>query len=120
MKQRLKAGDSFGESALLKRGLRDSTFKADFNCEFATLHYTKIKKSFAKLYDDLLTPKVHFFQNIATFNHLSRKKTLTYYKQMEKIKFSRQEAVYRTGEPVDSVYIIWKGEFELIKKLNEN
>ena len=67
-----------------------------------------------------MTPKVHFFQNIATFNHLSRKKTLMYYKHMEKIKFSRQEAVYRTGEPVDSVYIIWKGEFELIKKLNEN
>ena len=39
---------------------------------------------------------------------------------MEKRKFVRQETVYKAGDPVDAVYIIKKGEFELVKRLNEN
>ena len=38
---------------------------------------------------------------------------------MEKLKFVRQETVYQTGEPTDAVFIIWKGEFELLKKLSD-
>ena len=41
-----KTGEYFGEMALLKRGIRESTFKADYNCELASLHYSKVKKSF--------------------------------------------------------------------------
>ena len=32
MQYRFNTGDFFGEMALLKRGLRDSTFKAEYNC----------------------------------------------------------------------------------------
>ena len=39
---------------------------------------------------------------------------------METQKFVRQETVYKSGSPVDAVYIVKKGEFELIKKLNVN
>ena len=61
--QIIEAGEAFGESALLKRGKRLATVKAELNCEFASLHYTNIKKSLTKIDDDYMTPKIHFLQN---------------------------------------------------------
>ena len=103
--------------ALLKRSTRNATVKAELNCEFASFHYTKIKKSLTKIDDDYLTPKIHFLQNIPAFKGLTRKKTLAYYRLMQKFKFTRGQTVYMAGQPVESVFIILKGEFELVKKL---
>ena len=36
---------------------------------------------------------------------------------MTKVKFTRGEKVYETGDPINCVYIVKKGEFELLKKL---
>ena len=36
---------------------------------------------------------------------------------MTKVKFTRGEKVYETGDPINCVFIVKKGEFELLKKL---
>ena len=60
MKYEINQGESFGEVALLKRTKRQATVKSELNCQFATLHYSNIKKSLTKIDDDYMTPKIHF------------------------------------------------------------
>ena len=84
MKYEINQGESFGEVALLKRTKRLATVKSELNCQFATLHYSNIKKSLAKIDDDYMTPKIHFLQNTQAFKGLSRRKTQYYLRLMEK------------------------------------
>ncbi len=88
-------GGSFGEVALLKRGRRQATVKAELNCEFASFHYTNIKKSLTKIDDDYFTPKIYFLQKMHAFNGLTRKKTLTYYRQLQKLKCKKRAKIFK-------------------------
>ena len=60
MKYEIEQGQSFGEVALLKRTKRQANVKTELNCVFASLHYSNLKKSFQKIDDDYMTPKLHF------------------------------------------------------------
>lgn len=38
---------------------------------------------------------------------------------MDKVKFKRNQKVYTDGQPINKVYIVWKGEFETEAKLHK-
>jgi CRP-like cAMP-binding protein len=38
---------------------------------------------------------------------------------MEKIKFKRNQKVYSENQPINKVYIVWKGEFETEARLHK-
>jgi len=60
---------------------------------------------------------VEFLQNIPCFKSQTRKAIQRYTHYLKPLKFVRGQTVYAEGSPANNVYIVFKGEFELGKKL---
>ena len=60
---------------------------------------------------------IEFLQNIPCFKSQTRKAIQRYTHYLKPLKFVRGQTVYAEGSQASCVYIVWKGEFELIKKL---
>ena len=61
--------------------------------------------------------QIEFLQNIPCFKSQSRKALQRYTHFLNPIKFVRGQTVYLEGSPAKSVFIVYKGEFELAKRL---
>ena len=60
---------------------------------------------------------IEFLQNIPCFKSQTRKAIMRYTHFLKPVKFLRGQTVYSEGDLANCVYIVFKGEFELVKKL---
>jgi CRP-like cAMP-binding protein len=127
-------GEFFGELALIDNKPRSATIKCITPCFFATLDKTSYDNSLGKIQTAQLESMIDFLSSIpqfggtggsSTINEITQKdenkwtwsKTalsrLSYY--FKEVKYRRSNVVYKKGDPVQYVYIVLDGEFELEK-----
>jgi CRP-like cAMP-binding protein len=114
---RLSKGGSFGELALLKDQPRSANIQCTKDTHFATLHKNDYLRILGHLSSKKLEDLVSFFSSLPTFSAWSKKNLikLTYY--FKNIKFKRNQTIFSEGDPADSVFIVKKGEVELLKEI---
>ena len=84
---------------------------------FATLDHKTFEICLQKIEQKKLNRKIDFLQNIPCFKMQTRKAIQRYTHFLKKLKFSIGQTVYHEGQPVSSIFIVYKGEFEMSKKL---
>ena len=60
---------------------------------------------------------IDFLLNLPMFKGLSRMKVLAYSLDLTKVKYNLGKVVYAQYDPINYVYIVYKGQFELSKHL---
>lgn len=113
----LKNGSSFGEIALQRKCLRTAAIKAEVDCDFAILTKDGYDDSIAQITETMEQNRVTFLLNMHIFKGFSRSTVLSFYRNFKIVKFMRGQSVFSEGDPVEAVYIIFKGDFEMHKKL---
>lgn len=111
--------ESFGADALINNVPRNATIKtmSDGPVHFATLNRANYRQSLQKIDVKKTSKTIEFLQNIPCFKSQTRKAIMRYTHFLKPIKFVRGQTVYAEGQVANSVYIVYKGEFELGKKL---
>ena len=61
--------------------------------------------------------RVTFLTNMHIFKGFSRSTVLGFYRNIKIVKYLRGQYVFSEGDLVEKVYIIFKGDFEMYKKL---
>ena len=61
--------------------------------------------------DELEQDMVDFLLNIPMFKGLSRKKVLSFYWELERVKYKQGQIVFQENKPIEHVYIVYKGQF---------
>lgn len=116
----LEAGKSFGEIALIKSKPRQARIICEENWEFATLSKDDFSRILAKVEVKLANDNIDFFLNIPLFSSWSRNLIHKLLYRIDKKKFQRDQYVIKEGEPIQEVYIIKEGEFEVTSKIPDN
>ncbi|CAI2385596.1 unnamed protein product [Moneuplotes crassus] len=118
MESTIETGISFGELALINNKPRSATIKANTNVVCAVLTRKSYEKIIKPIEEKILNEKISFLKSFPFLNHLSKQtlSRLTY--KVEKIPFSRGNTVYNEGERSKGVYLVYKGEFQIYKRLD--
>ena len=109
---------SFGADALVSNQSRNATIKTmGDQVHFATLSKDQFVSSMLKIEQRKISKTIEFLMNIPCFKSQTRKAIQRFNNCLKSLKFTRGQTVYAEGNPADCVYIVYKGEFELAKKL---
>ena len=116
----LNSGSSFGELALLnKDSKRQATVICENDCVMATLNHSQFTKSLAISQLKRREKLADFFMKIPLFNNQHRDSLIKFSYFCKKMKLRRYDKIYKIGQPANFVYIVYKGEFEVTRKLPE-
>ncbi|OMJ94684.1 hypothetical protein SteCoe_2017 [Stentor coeruleus] len=111
----LSDGNSFGELALIRGGLRAATIKAKTLSTLVVLKKNDFKKTLSYITEKKINEKVEALKKIplfSTISHLELQK-LSYY--FSEVKYYKGQIVYREKTPSDTLYFIKSGDFKLTK-----
>lgn len=62
------------------------------------------------------TQRIEFMKNMSLVKDWSEAELLRLFEQGRSVNLQRNQVVYRMGDPVESVYLIKSGEFEMMKE----
>lgn len=110
-----------GELALIdKKNLRMATVKCDTKVCFVTLDSQQFKKSLMNLENKKLNKVIDFLVGIPLFQTVSRKTVTKMAQFLTKRTFRRQQVVYQAGQPSKYLYIVLKGDFEMVRHSSQS
>ncbi|CAI2379308.1 unnamed protein product [Moneuplotes crassus] len=115
----LERGASFGEVALIEDKPRGASIKCRYDCIFATMEREDYSKTLSRIENRNINKIIDFFKDLPYFSSYGRAALDRIRFQFVRIKKKRKHVVYKEGDPSQFVYIILKGEFELVKKFRQ-
>lgn len=110
-------GSSFGEIALQRKCTRTASIKTETDCQFMFLTKDSYQSSLMKIKEDVEQERVTFLKNIPFFRAFSRSTVLSFYWGFQQIKYYRNGVVFDENDEASFVYVVFKGTFEMQKKL---
>eukprot|EP00347_Sterkiella_histriomuscorum_P003283 403364882 len=112
----IKSGQGFGELALISNKLRSATIKASLDTHLLVLQRKDFEKVLQRQEEANIQKTVDFLKNMPQFKNWTKNSLskLSYF--FQKKQYSRSHTVYKEGETCANVYIVFEGEFEIIKK----
>jgi hypothetical protein len=99
--------------------LRAATVRAESIVEVAVIGIDYYEKCIKKIDQKRMTKKVEFLMKLDCFQACSKNAVVKFTYLMEKVKFKRNQKVYAENQPINKVYIVWKGEFETEARLHK-
>lgn len=112
---RLGVGGSFGELALIKNQPRSATIQCVKPTHFATLCKKDYLRILGQISNKHLEELLVFFKTLPTFSGWSNKNLIKLSYYFKSVKYKRSQVVFTEGTSAESVFIVKKGEFELLK-----
>jgi CRP-like cAMP-binding protein len=112
----LGPGKSFGELALIMRKPRAATIRCLEDTHFATLDKVDYEKSLSKIAKKRLHKIVDFMTHLPCFKGWTSDSVIKFSYFLEKEAFQRNHILFNVGDKVDKVYIVKKGDVELLRK----
>jgi len=114
----LKAGDSFGELALISNKPRAATIYTREDCHFAVLTRTDYLRILSRIQDLQLTAKVELLQRHPAFFAWSRStlQRLSYFFKV--VTYKRKQVLFRAGQAANEVFLVSSGDFQLVKSIS--
>lgn len=64
-----------------------------------------------------LNEKIGFLKSFPFLRHLSKQTLSKLTFSVQPIEFNRGNTVYHEGDKADGIYLVYKGEFEVLKRL---
>ena len=117
----MSEGSAFGETALFQECKRTASVKSlDHEVELAYLDKEGFNQTLKAMADEALEAEVDFLRNLHSFNDMARKTIIKYVRMCKEVDYAYGQIVYADGEIPKYVYIVKKGEFELIRKLPQS
>ncbi|CAI2387493.1 unnamed protein product [Moneuplotes crassus] len=118
---KLVSGSSFGELALLNSGdgKRKARIVCKEDCKFATVNKENYQKVLAKIQQQHKENMINFLKQIPFISHWSKNALSRLYYAVEKVDTFRSQRIIKEGDPIDYIYIIKEGEFEVVKYLGK-
>ena len=112
----LKTGDCFGELALISQKPRAATIRTSIETNLLVISRKDFDKVLIRIEEANLNKTVDFFKIMPEFRHWTKNalSKLSYFFQRK--KYIRNQIVFQEGEPCNHVFIVFSGEFEVIKK----
>mmetsp|Transcript_12648 Transcript_12648/g.12465 ORF Transcript_12648/g.12465 Transcript_12648/m.12465 type:complete len:125 (-) Transcript_12648:810-1184(-) len=113
----LTAGQSFGELALIQNKPRAATIRCTQDTHFAVLSRQDYGKVLLKIDEAAINKIVDFLRGTPHFKNWTKiaLSKLSYF--FKKQTFLRNQIVFKEGDLCKNVYIIFNGEFEIMKKM---
>jgi len=109
---------SFGELALITNKRRKAKLETTADTHFAVLSKDDYRQAQYKAQTQMLKDKIEFLKNFDLFAKLSESNLSVLSYSMQEEAFSRGQIVYREGiDPVDKIYLIKEGDFQLTKQI---
>lgn len=111
----LGPGDSFGELALINNKPRSACILTREECSFGVLERHDYLRILGKLHEYRLSQKVDFLHHLpvfASWTKTSLQKLCYYFKERQ---YKRKQALFRSGQFADEVFIVKSGEFQLFR-----
>lgn len=114
----LTSGNSFGELALIKDQPRAASIVCLTDCHFAVLRKKDYLKILGKAESRKLEGMIIFLKGVHIFKDWTKRKLekMTYFFNLHEYK--RKQIVFSEEETPKFVYVVYKGEFELIKEVS--
>jgi len=118
---RLCQGSSFGELALQNEssGLRKTKVIWKTDCQFAVVNKDNYQKVLQKVQQQNKDKMTNYLKQIPFISHWSRSLLSKLYYAIEKTSCIRGQKVVKEGDPIEYIYIVWSGEYEVIKYLGK-
>ena len=107
----LKAGDCFGELALLQSESRTATIECKGMALLAKIFRDDYNRVLRLQQEKKLTQQIHFFKTTAAFSGFGDMQLAKLVYFFHEKHYLRNAVVYRKGDPSVSVFIIASGEF---------
>ena len=86
----IEEGQSFGETALLKKTVRNATIKAeDRETHFATLSYAKFSATLAKIEEERVMKRNQFVNSIPCFSSMTPRDIWQFSDSLKPVEFTR-------------------------------
>lgn len=63
---------------------------------------------------------MNFLLEIPSFSGMKKNSIFKFIHLIQKVKFKWNQTVYAEGDEINHVYIVWKGDFELARKLKKS
>ncbi len=112
----LEKDQVFGELALIKNQPRAATILAKKRSFFAVLDRQTYKRVLMKIEQKRLNKAVGFLHSLPFFKSWTRSTISKFQYFFTRQEFSRNHVVFKEGDPIDYIYLIFSGEFELSMK----
>jgi CRP-like cAMP-binding protein len=107
-------GCSFGEKAITDgKGLRTATITALQDCTMAIIDKANYNRILKDINERELLNTERLLQSFWIFNGFTKTKLKQIAKSINEKKFCRGEVIYKEGDPIDGVYMVKQGEFEV-------
>ena len=116
----LKAGDGFGELALISaENTRTATVVCLTECLFATLAKADFDLSIKKIEEKRLQKIKKFLHQVPCFRYMRNSDIQKFTYCIQILKFKHGKTVYQENDPVQGCYLVYKGAFLVSKKLQK-
>ncbi|CAI2386845.1 unnamed protein product [Moneuplotes crassus] len=118
MINKIEKGASFGELALINNKPRAATIQAFTSVTCAVLTRKNYESIIKPIEERILNEKIGFLKSFPFLQHLSKQtlSRLTY--TIDEYRYNRGNTVYNEGDKSKGVYLIYKGEFQIYKRLD--
>ncbi|CAD8161288.1 unnamed protein product [Paramecium pentaurelia] len=114
----LKAGDTFGELALITKSKRTATIICSVDSHFMTLQKNAFDRILYEHHNSIHKQQLAFFDNIPYLHGIPDQHLTQLMHQMIEIQPKLNSTIYKENEESHSVYFIMTGEVELSYKIN--
>lgn len=116
--RKLFTGDQFGEIALITNGLRQATVVCQENSHFMILSKAGFDKVLTEYHEIAMNQKVKFYRQFSIFAKIPTGSLYHVINSAQTLKFTKNMAVYKEQDPVESVYFVKEGDVQLSQVLN--
>ncbi|KAL4455026.1 hypothetical protein ABPG74_006408 [Tetrahymena malaccensis] len=114
----LKAGESFGEIALIYKRPRLATIKCLENCIFGVLSQKSYQNTLQSKELNKMLKEMSILYKMALFSSWTQNKLRDLYLNSMWLNYKKGDLVYDLGDSADSMFIIQEGEFVVYTKSN--
>ena len=109
----IKAGDHFGDLGIIRDKPRSATIICKEDCSFGVLSADEFKGIFAVVERRKFDQKIDFFREYL-IRKVNEGDLVKFVYAFEKKKMVRNEVLYREGDKLKEVYLIQKGEVQVL------
>ena len=110
----IKAGDHFGDLGIIRDKPRSATIICKEDCSFGVLSADEFKGIFAVVERKKFDQKIDFFREYL-IRKVNEGDLVKFVYAFEKKKMVRNEVLYREGDKIKEIYLIQKGEVQVLK-----
>lgn len=113
-------GSTLGEASIIFNSNRTASLVPVTESHILTIYKESYMRTLGELVKKANLSRIELIQKIPPFANWQLAQLSSLYKHFIKMNFSYHSTIFREGDSDEFIYIVWKGEVELLKTEKEN